>query len=231
MKIHAITMTFNEEVLLPYYLKHYDWVDQINVLFDTDSTDRSLSILNNHPKVNIIPFSFPDGLDDHIKVHHFNTVYQDLDCDFVILTDSDEFLFVDRQTIESLSDYPLYNARSGYVFRHTTEKDLDINESIKYQRRYGEWTGRKPMIARAKQNIKWTPGNHNCNIIAQDIGLVYAHWSMADPSFLIERKLKNRRDRMSAVNVKERMGFHLQGINEQDIMNECKQHENDERLW
>ena len=240
MRIETITMAYNEEFLLPFYLRHYAWTDRMNILFDTDTRDGSYDIIqefqhcNGREKVNLIPFTFPDGLDDLIKVQHFNDVYKSLDCDMVILSDCDEFLFADREKIEGLPDYPAFLAISGYVYRHPSEGDLDPMMPVKEQRRHGliNYGGVKVMVAQAGKGVEWNPGNHNCNIKPmENCGLIFAHWSMADPCFCIERKIKGRRDRMSRVNIRERMGYHLQNITEQDVLNECRQYENSERIW
>jgi hypothetical protein len=231
MRIETISMAYNEEFLLPFYLRHYSWVDMINILYDEESTDNSLSILKYNPQINIIPFRFPDGLDDYIKVKHFNDVYKSLNCDIVILSDIDEFLFADRKAIEALPDYPLFMAFQGTVYRNVNDKDLDVNLPIKEQRAYGFIGGGKPMIAQVGKGIEWTVGNHSCNIEDQPSNLLYAHWTMADPCFCIDRRVKNRAPRMSQKNRDDRLGYYLWEMSEQDFIKECKDHENDARIW
>lgn len=238
MRIETITMVYNEEFLLPFYLPHYAWTDCMNILFDTDSDDRSLEIIEewhrNPGKINLFPFTFPDGLDDLIKVQHFNEAYKNVDCDMVILGDCDEFLFADREKIEGLPDYPAFLAISGYVYRHPSEADLDPMKPVKEQRRHGliNYGGVKVMVAQAGKGVEWKPGNHNCNIKPmENCDLIFAHWSMADLCFCIKRRIQGRRDRMSKVNVEQRMGYHLQNITEQDVINECRLYENSGRIW
>lgn len=237
MKIETITMVYNEAFLLPFYLRHYAWADRINILFDTDTSDGSMAILKafgkETGKVNILPFSFPDGLDDLLKAGHFNAAYRSMNCDMVVLSDCDEFLLADRHTIEGLPDEDVFISDSGFVYRHITEEDLNNTLSIKEQRRHGliYYGGAKPMVARTNRGVEWEPGNHSCNKTPVDCGLVFAHWSMADPCFCVERRVKNRRDRMSKVNIRYRLGRHLQGITENDVIQECKEHEHDERIW
>jgi hypothetical protein len=31
-RVQVLSFMYNEEYLLPFFLKHYDWVDQINVI-------------------------------------------------------------------------------------------------------------------------------------------------------------------------------------------------------
>ncbi len=239
MRIETITMVYNEEFLLPFYLRHYCWTDCMNILFDTDSDDLTYQIIEDfrhasgRDRVRLIPFTFPDGLDDLLKVRHFNEIYRSLDCDMVILGDCDEFLFAQRGKLEELPDYPAFLATSGYVYRHVSESPLDPMKPVREQRRHGliNFGGVKVMVTQGGKDIEWLPGNHNCNVKPLDCGLIFAHWSMADPCFCVKRRIQGRRDRMSRVNIEQRMGYHLQNITEQDVINECREHENDARIW
>ncbi|MGD9162446.1 MAG: hypothetical protein PVG39_28830 [Desulfobacteraceae bacterium] len=70
--LETLTFVYNEEFLLPFYLKHYNFCDKLNIIYDTDSTDNTLELLKSNPKVNIIPFTFEDGMDDRVKVDFIN---------------------------------------------------------------------------------------------------------------------------------------------------------------
>ena len=43
--------------------------------------------------MSIEPFTFPDMMDDEIKIKLFNDKYKEIDSDWVIAADSDEFIF------------------------------------------------------------------------------------------------------------------------------------------
>jgi hypothetical protein len=64
MTVHLYAPCWNEERMLPFFLRHYsDWVDRF-FIFDDSSTDASLDILRGHPKVEIrkLEKSHPDSL-------------------------------------------------------------------------------------------------------------------------------------------------------------------------
>jgi len=95
-KIHLYTICWNEEYMLPYFFKHYDSLVDKYVFYDDGSTDNTLSILSNHPKVEIrtLPRSNNESyILDAQKLHN--------DCwkeargivDWVIYTAVDEFLY------------------------------------------------------------------------------------------------------------------------------------------
>jgi len=76
MKIAAVTMVYNEALILPYFLSHYKYLDEIHVLYETDSTDGTLNILNNAPNVVIEKCHIEGGLDDIDKINFINNTVQ-----------------------------------------------------------------------------------------------------------------------------------------------------------
>jgi hypothetical protein len=242
---------YNEEFLLPFFLKHYDWVDKINVIYDQDSTDQTLKILKSNPKINIIPFKFPDMMDDVLKTQKVNQEYSKIhDCCRVLVVDADEFIFTDKIMLKKIN-YPVVYVKLFNVFRHKSEGDLDINKPIKDQRRHGfyEDVYHKPIIAKSGLDLLWGLGNHNITrtprspknlpikikqIVtgqreakAFDCGIIGAHWSNADPVFCIDRRVRGRRDRQSKSNLEHGYTYQHHHITEESVLAECKQHEND----
>jgi len=74
MKIIVITVCKNEEKMLPWFLRHYDFADEIHI-HDNGSTDGSLKILASNPKVKIITFT-TDGRNDKAIAEVKNTYYK-----------------------------------------------------------------------------------------------------------------------------------------------------------
>ncbi|WP_445363365.1 glycosyltransferase family 2 protein [Microbulbifer sp. ANSA003] len=56
LKIHAYFVCFNEEVILPYILDYYSAFCTKIFLYDNLSTDETINIALNYPKVKVIPF-------------------------------------------------------------------------------------------------------------------------------------------------------------------------------
>ena len=54
MKIRVITCCKNEEMFLPFFLRHYcSFCDEV-VIYDGHSTDRSVEIINMYPKTTLL---------------------------------------------------------------------------------------------------------------------------------------------------------------------------------
>ncbi len=230
-RFEAITFVYNEEFLLPFFINHYkDLVDRFNLVYDMDSTDRTLEILQSCPKANIIHFKFPDMMDDKIKVDYINQIYAGISDAWVLNVDADEFIFLDSPPVASVNSVSLY-----HVFRHVTDRDLDPKLPVAAQRRHGflEAMYRKPIIVRSGLGfVKWNVGNHSLQGVntppAQYIG---AHWANADPCFCVKRRVTDRKERQSKFNLQTGMTIQHHNITEEDVLRYCKEHENDPACW
>lgn len=93
MKITLITLCKNEEILLPFFIRHYaPIVDEIH-MFDNGSTDRSLEIAKTCSKIKVIPFDTGGVIRDDVYLKIKNEHYKKLDADWYIVADMDEFLY------------------------------------------------------------------------------------------------------------------------------------------
>ena len=244
MRIEIITMWYNEAFLAPFFLAHYAWADKITLLYDRDTTDNTPEIVKTAPNVTIIPFRFPDMLDDGLKQMKINERYTESDCDWVALVDADEFLFYqdggvlryDLRSFLAASSADVYHVPFFHVHRHKDDADLDTSLPAVPQRRHGVADAGKPCVARGGQGIRWKAGCHwlipdeRSRTVLHD-GIYCAHWAMADPCFAFERRLKNRRQRQSRENMARSMGFHNQNITPKDLQREFEAHAEDGQLF
>src|SRR5947209_6450977 len=63
MEIHLYALCWDDADMLPFFFRHYDPIISKYFIFDDCSTDDSPTILQSHPKVELIPFlrSDPDS--------------------------------------------------------------------------------------------------------------------------------------------------------------------------
>lgn len=95
LKIHLYTVCWNEEQLLPYFLRHYErFVDRI-IVYDNNSTDQSVEICQRHPKVELRNYKTNSLFDDLALLNIKNNCWKEScgKADWVIVCDVDEFIF------------------------------------------------------------------------------------------------------------------------------------------
>jgi glycosyltransferase involved in cell wall biosynthesis len=246
MKIAALTMVCNEALILPYFLRHYEYLDEIHVIYETDSTDETLNILNKTPKVVVINGHIESGFDDTDKVNLLNSALADIKADWVYVVDSDEFIFPPNESPQDFlnrQSYDVVRAAMFQVYRHKTDKDLDPSLPPISQRIHGdpdifstvERPNRdfnanyiKPIVVRPSSRIRFKPGNHAAEGTVKISPEFYmgAHWQMADTSIAINRRMKNRA-RMSERNKALGMTWQHWSVTEEWIKAECKCHLDD----
>jgi glycosyltransferase involved in cell wall biosynthesis len=95
MKVWAYVIVWNEELMLPYYLRHYSQFCDKIIVYDNMSTDGTREIIENHPLVERIPFDSKGEFNDyiHIELKRKSIQHAKGNADFIILGDCDEFIY------------------------------------------------------------------------------------------------------------------------------------------
>ena len=198
-KVAAITMAYNEAVLLPQWARHY--AKQVGsdhcYVVDHGSTD---------------PVVLPPGMnqlrlprsahDDQRRAAFISSLANSLLTyyDWVLYTDVDEFLLADPEQFRDLPNLCASLtatdtlAAIGFDIQHVSsiEPALDPTHSIGAQRGWIRFTSAmcKPVLTR--QPIAWSPGFH-CSDRPLEFGALYLfhlHW--ADRSTGLQRLQKTR---------------------------------------
>jgi hypothetical protein len=79
--------------MLPYFFRHYDDIVDRYFIFDNGSTDGSLSLLNEHQRVELSHFEVRGDSFVEEERHLGNSVWRHSDADWVIVTDIDEHIY------------------------------------------------------------------------------------------------------------------------------------------
>lgn len=244
MKIEVITMLYNDLFLVPFFLKHYSYADHIRVMMDFETEDgkECEDIICQYPNASVECFKFPNGYDVEFRQGLIFSACNMSKSDWVIVPDSDEFIFCDdmHKFLESQTS-DIVKVRLYQVFRNIKDVDLDPTKPVLGQRMYGDTNyvkgknshGTKPIIIRTGKRIHLMPGNHNVwNMhrftVSKDI-LTGQHWQMADPCFCINRRM-SRRNRLHNANLPNGYAFHDCNVTEEYILSECNTHLNDGEL-
>lgn len=98
MKVWIYTIVFNEEKILPYYLRNYSpWVERMIVYVDQATNDGTVEILKANPKVELRTWPHKTGLDDQEFINTANHwpshEGRKENCDWVGFVDADELLY------------------------------------------------------------------------------------------------------------------------------------------
>ena len=99
MKIHVYAVCYNEEKMLPYFIRHYERFAERLFIADGGSSDGSLEILNSHPKVILAREIHGDGLYEEevlMRFRNFSYAFSRGRADWVMVVDVDEFVYHPR---------------------------------------------------------------------------------------------------------------------------------------
>lgn len=254
IKIGIVTMAYNEERILPFFLKHYSYVDRIHVLYETDSTDRTREILEAAPNVEIQDIHIEGGLVDEEKVKLVNQAIREIgmqdEIDWIYVLDPDEFIYPegheDPRKFLSRQIGDIIFAHMWQVYRHWSDQNLDPAKFPLGQRQHGDpdlynqtesahkdknANSIKPSVIRAGVPVELLPGNHRINGQVHAGGDIFrgTHWQMADPALAVERRMA-RKLRISNHNRKLRHGFQHFEVTPEIIDGQCDDHQNDPLL-
>lgn len=251
MRVEIVCMAFDEEFLSPFFLGHYRWVDRINVMLDSDTTDRTEEICSRFPNVEVMEFKFPDMMDDDLKTKAINEKCLSLDCDWIISADVDELVFPRRDgamsdpraELESVSPgHSVVRAAMWQSFRHRLDADLDPGLEAVTQRRHGDPNRtkgingmyNKPMIVRRAANPRFGLGNHAVSVDSGTPAMFQwdgVHWAMADKCFCVDRRVRGRRMRQSRQNLVHGRTVQHHHCTEASVFAECEAHLDDPQLF
>jgi glycosyltransferase involved in cell wall biosynthesis len=247
MKITVLTKVYNEEDLLPFFLSHYSFADEVLINLDEGTNDRSQEIIESFPNTKIIWSKSTGEMNDRVLINELNAISLQSDADWIFLLDSDELVFpkgsADPREVLSKADGNVIIASMWQVYRHVDDPDLDPSRPAIMQRRHGDPNREygfshcytKPIIVDPKIKVQWHPGNHEClpneRIQWSTTQFDGAHWILPDVGITIKRRIKGRKDRYSEE--EKRMGWggqHFQ-VTEEDIRAEYELHKNDPLLF
>jgi glycosyltransferase involved in cell wall biosynthesis len=221
MTITLYTFLYNEENILPYFLKHYSQFVNKIVVYNNMSTDSSLEILNNWKdcEIEIRDFSTDNQYDEKTLMQLKNNCWKDnTDSDYIIVCDADELLY-HPNILEFIKDrsYIDYYTPSGYhmigdeIPRDYSKQIYDIIKNGTYDNNYD-----KNVLFKRKNVLEtnYAPGAHlssfqgtkrliNCT--TDEIKLLHYKW--LSPEYVIDKHI-NYKERTSEHSKSKAWGIH-----------------------
>ena len=245
MKIVVVSRWYNEEFFAPFFLNHYQWADDIIIILEKSTTDKTAEIISKYKNARIEWCDTGTTLNDRLLSNLANDLIPTLNCDWAIKVDADEFVFPynfeDPRKEIALADGNVINAWFRWVYRHESENDLDPLLPTVPQRRHGGnytiWKGMgdkysKPVIVKPEIGFRWKPGDQsyfpNPAIKISTTIFDGVHWQMADAEHAVIRTIGTEK-RVSDENKKNNWG--IRNFTPEMIRTECKKHLDDPQLF
>lgn len=211
------TTCYNEQTILPFFLKHYlSFCDEI-VVYDNSSTDNSVKVVNSFDNTRVVKYNTGEIRDDILLIMK-NNIWKEARgrFDFVIVVDTDEFLYY-----PNLKDLLPWCKKKGKTvlkpkgFNMVSEKLADSDKMLYEQVRTGvpEWHYNKCVAFDPNKirEINYTVGAHKAvprgkvrYFRSPDLKLLHYRY-LSRESYL--KKMKN--SRQSDVNRKNNWGVYL----------------------
>ena len=176
--IHTYTVVWNNEFILPYFLKHYEkFADKIFII-DDHSTDRTAEIAKAHPKVEYSVYGF-EGWDEDEVNDTFYSFYKNNPSDWAVVVDSDEFVQGLAPFTKMRGTKDVYKTE-GYMMVGKTGRLEDCKPI-----RMRSWD--KPIVFDPSLDVRFGDGRHTNNIIVQKLGLKLFHYKYPSREYYIKR--------------------------------------------
>lgn len=227
------TIAFNEELMMPYFIKHYRkmFPDCRIVVYDNESTDRTVDIVNSFPNTEVRTYSTGGKLNDEVYLEIKNNCWKDAKTDWVLVCDVDEHLYISSSHLQ-MEEVVGTNIIIGKAFNMVGFTELEsevVIDEISYGVRAESYD--KAYLFRKKffKEINYGPGCHTSNPVMNTFCLkvenytsyILKHYKYIHPDYMVRRH-KLFASRLSDVNLKKGFGYHYL-YSEQKIREEFKQ--------
>ncbi len=237
MKIAVSSVWFSEHLMAKMFLdNHFTYADMITIFLETVANQETKDILTNYKSPEgktllVFPTVMSDGLDDGLKRDIFNRwMHAQIGIfDWVGAFDSDELIEAPEH-LRSKLKVDCVNVHFLDLYRHHTEADFDPNGPVTQRRHGTKGLNIKPCLVRPNKIFQWHVGQHHIDGTIPSGTIMGLHLGMCDPVVGIQRRL-DRKQRMSKNNLDRKWGHHNNDITKEQILTECKEHENDLQVW
>ncbi len=216
MKIHVYALCWNEEKMLPYFLRHYSsFADKI-IIYDNMSTDSSLDIIKKWEKTETIPYDSNNKLNEKAYLNIKNKAYKKSRglADFVMVVDIDEIIY-HPDIVNLLKEYKKQRITvplvKGYemISRTFSGTDKQLYDKIRTGAPRDAYS--KNCIFDPNISINYFPGAHFCNPKGDVKYSKYAelkllHFKYIDLDEVIKR-FQQYKERLSKFNKKRKLTY------------------------
>lgn len=222
MNITIYTITYNEEHMLPFFIKWYRNIFPTSkiVVYDNYSTDKTVQIAKEN-NCEVIYYDTNNQLSDSKYLEIKNNCWKNAQTDWVIVCDADELLDIKTENLSS--NQTLFRSK-GYNMCNVenTGNVLDIKHGIEAQQYDKIICFNKKFIT----EIDYTPGCHTCEpkglVIYAKLRPTLLHMKFLNEDLLVT-KYKSYASRLSIENLQRKWGYQYKQT-ENSIRDSYKNH-------
>jgi hypothetical protein len=206
------TLTFNEEIILPYFIKHYkkNFPDCLINIYDNESTDNTVKIAKEH-NCEVITYKTNNELSDEKYLDIKNNVWKTSTTDWNLICDVDEFCIINHQNLcdEDKNNISIIKFRTFDMVNTSKEPNSLEIDSLNFGVRNSLYD--KDMLFNKKyiKEINYEAGCHFNNasgIIKYATNeYIMRHYKYIGENFIVNR-YKNFLGRLSQKNLNEKWG-------------------------
>ena len=227
--IHVYSVCWNEEKFLPFYLKHYSsFADKI-IIYDNESTDNTLKILKENPKVEIKTYKTNGKLNDfeYLKIKNNAWKKSRGKADWVIVCDIDELLYPApkqdiKQTLQKTDKTIIQTEGYNMISELFPKLETPLLQQTKGE--YSEPFSKTIIFNPHKiVSIKYYPGCHYVESVIGKVKYGYKtfrlfHFKNMSLEYLLKRH-ETFYQRLSQDNKENKLGIQY-GFSQQSIIND-----------
>lgn len=206
MKIGCFVVCYNEEKILPHFIKYYSqFCDDIYIL-DNNSTDKSVGLAKQYG-CKVISWTNVN-INENKYVELKNNAYKEYRhlYDYIIVCDCDEFIYHEN-LIEYISttNYDIYKC-VGYEMccDDFSYQDSDIKTVVIGSRNH---SFDKCVLFKSNIDINYNVGAHSCNNITTESLIELRHMKYINLEN-VKVRYKEMSARLSEINKKNGWGYH-----------------------
>jgi hypothetical protein len=225
MKIDVFAISYNEEIMMPYFLRHYSQFCERITIYDNYSTDRTDEICRAFPKVSVVKWDSGNQVRDDLYLKIKNNCWKHSIADWAIVGDIDELLYIfrlsgpldlDNCTIVQPDWYEMVGNKLPSTRGQIYE---EINEGVCL----GQASKAIMFRPQALQEINYDPGAHAIHPVGDVRVLNTSRMGILHYKFLSPEYVLNRHrlfgERLSDINKRNRWGVQYEFTKEQTMAN------------
>lgn len=152
MKIHVYAICWNEEKILPFFIRHYEPIAEKIIIYDNESTDNSRKIIEASKTCIYKTYSSNNQIRDDLYTSIKNTAWKESvgHADWVFILDMDEFIYSASGVIKELKRLK----RIGFSLIRPTGYNMVMNAI--------NWDSEMQLTDIGKFGAPWPPQNKPC---------------------------------------------------------------------